>query len=572
MILQALCAYYERMRNNSEIDIAEPGFSAENIHAEILLNRNGNLLQFNDLRVQDKSKLIPRKFIVPQSCKRTGSKPYEKPFFLWDNTGFVLGRDVKNDEKTKLKHEYFKRFHLELLSGCSDVSAQVLLKFLEGWSYEKAEKLDNWAELAGSNIVFRIDGERQYLHDKKTLKQVWQRYLEGRVSGFRASCLITNQITQIARTHPAIKGVDKAQVSGAALISFNDEAYESYGKKQNYNSPVGISSTFEYTTALNYLLARDSEQKIKIGDTTTVFWTQRDSPIEGMLEMVFDPKDAQLSDNKDVRNFLETIRAGKRPSGIDTDVQFYILGLSPNAARLAVRFWYVCSVGELEDRIGQHFSDMQLQRSFDSDPEFPGIRRILWETYNKKSKTETASPLLAGALVRSILEGSAYPQALQNAVINRIHADQDINYVRTAILKAILVRKNRKYNQGMEVKMSLDKENKNPAYLLGRLFAVLEKAQQDALGQSINATIRDRFFGSASATPAVVFPQLLRLVQHHIAKSERGAFYDKQIEEILCDIKSFPPHMVLDQQGLFVIGYYQQKQQLWAKKEKQEEK
>lgn len=567
MILQELCRYYDRLSVNPDIVISPPGFSREKIHAEIVLDAEGNLLQFNDLRVQRGKKLVPRDMIVPQSRKRTGAKPYETPFFLWDNTGFVLGRDKKNDNKTPLKFQYFKKFHSDLLEGCSEPAAQALLRFLSRWNPEDAEHLDNWEELAGGNVVFRLDGQRAYLHDNSQLKRIWLEYTANQTPGQKGYCLISGQETAIARIHPAVKGVAGAQSSGAAIVSFNDEAYESYGKKQNYNAPVGEAAAFSYTTALNFLLASESRQKIQIGDTATVFWTERDSPIEGMFGMMLDPKDTDFADHAELRQSLEAVREGRPLQGIDPDIKFYILGLSPNAARIAVRFWYVCTVGQLEERIGQHFRDLKIQKSFDSDPEFPGIWRLLRETVNQKASDKSPQPLLAGAVLRSIVEGTAYPQALQNAVINRIRADQEINYVRAAILKAVLVRKNRFYQQGMEVPMALDKENKNPAYLLGRLFAVLEKAQQDALGAGINATIKDRFFGSASATPKVVFPQLLRLAQHHIEKAEYGRMRDKQIEEILADLTEFPAHLSLDEQGLFAIGYYHQRQDFFKSKE-----
>jgi CRISPR-associated protein Csd1 len=567
MILQELCRYYDRLSANPDIAISPPGFSREKIHAEIVLDAEGNLLQFNDLRVQRDKKLVPRDMIVPQSRKRTGAKPYETPFFLWDNTGFVLGSDKKNDDKTPLKFQYFKEFHSDLLKGCSEPAAQALLRFLSRWNPGDAERLNNWEELAGGNVVFRLDGQRTYLHDNSQLKKIWLEYTANQTSGQKGYCLISGQETAIARIHPAVKGVAGAQSSGAAIVSFNDEAYESYGKKQNYNAPVGEAAAFSYITALNFLLASGSRQKIQIGDATTIFWTERDSPIEGMFGMMLDPKDSDFDDNAELRQTLEAVREGKPLRGIEPDIKFYILGISPNAGRIAVRFWYVCTVRQLEERIGQHFRDLRIQKSFDSEPDFPGVWRLLRETVNQKASDKSPQPLLAGAVLRSIVEGTAYPQALQNAVINRIRADQEINYVRAAILKAVLVRKNRLYQQGMEVSMALDKENKNPAYLLGRLFAVLERAQQDALGAGINATIKDRFFGSASATPKVVFPQLLRLAQHHIEKAEYGRMRDKQIEEILADLTEFPAHLSLDEQGLFAIGYYHQRQDFFKGKE-----
>lgn len=582
MIIQELCHYYDRLAENPDITISPPGFSREKIHAEIVLDKEGNLLQFNDLRIQRGRNLVPRVRIVPQSCKRTGSKPYEKPFFLWDNTGFVLGQDTKNDEKTQLKFQHFRQFHVNLLNDCPDNGGQALLKFLNRWNPANAESLGNWKELAGGNVVFRLDGERKYLHDKEVLKQIWRRYLENQPSELRGYCLVTGQVTSIARTHPAIKGIADAQTSGAALVSFNDDAYESYGKKQNYNAPIGEFSAFTYTTALNYLLASDSNQKIQIGDATTVFWTERESPIEGMFGMMLDPKDLDVPDNARLRKVLEAIREGILLPDIDPSIKFFILGLSPNAARIAVRFWHVCSVGQIEERIGQHFRDLKLQRSIDSDPEFPGIGRLLRETVNLNASDKSPQPLLAGAVLRSILEGIAYPQALQNSVINRIRAEcalkdkngrpiNNVSYVRAAILKAILNRKYRLFNQGMEVSMALDTENKNPSYLLGRLFAVLEKVQQEA-SPGINATIKDRFWGAASATPKVVFPQLLNLKNHHISKMDnqsKAIFFEKLIGRIMDGIESigFQSHLTLDEQGLFAIGYYHQRQDFFKSRE-----
>ena len=566
MIIQELCHYYDRLRDNPDIDISEPGFSREKIHAEIVLDKKGNLLQFNDLRIEKGKKLVPKEMIVPQSFKRPGSKAHEVPFFLWDNTGFVLGKDAKeNNQKTQLKFENFRCHHVKLLSQSTQKDAELFLSFLSNWNTSDADGLGNWKELAGGNVVFRIDGEREYLHEKSSLKEIWLQYLVTQKATLEKFCLVTGKQTPIARTHPTVKSFSS---TGSALISFNDDAYESYGKTQNYNAPVGEVSAFRYTTALNYLLASDSIQKIRIGDTTTVFWTERQSPIEGMLGQILDPKDIEAPDNANIKLFLEAVRDGKKPQGIEQDMKFYILGLSPNNARIAVRFWHVCTVGQLEERVGQHFKDLQMVKSRDTDPEFPGIWRLLQETINKKSSDKTPQPLLTGAVMRAILEGIAYPQGLQVAVINRIRADQDINYIRAAILKAILNRKNRIYKNSTEVPMALDKENKNTAYLLGRLFAVMEKVQQGAI-PGANATIKDRFFGSASATPKSVFPQLLRLAQHHIDKAEFGKTQDKQIEEIICDITDFPAHLSLDQQGLFAIGYYHQRQSFYQKKDKE---
>jgi len=412
-----------------------------------------------------------------------------------------------------------------------------------------------------SNLVFKLEGDRRFIHERPDIRKVWLASLGTVEKSEAGMCLVSGEIAPIARLHLAIKGVRDAQSSGAALVSFNLDAFCSYDKSQNFNAPVSESRASAYTKALNHLLASNSN-KIQIGDATTVFWTERDSPVEGFFGMILDPRDTS-ADDKDLAVFLESVREGKLPRNIDGAVKFYILGLSPNASRLSVRFWHVSTVKDISEKLGQHFRDLSMIRPFDTDPEYPGMWRLLKETSNKKSQ-DGPSPLLGGAVMQSILNGTPYPQSLLSAVIGRIRAEQNINYIRAAIIKAVLVRKKRILNQGMEVSMALDKENKNIAYLLGRLFAVLEKAQQDAI-PGANTTIKDRFYGSASATPRVVFPQLLRLAQHHIQKAEYGKVRDKQIEEIVCDIKEFPAYMGLDEQGLFAIGYYHQRQDFFKK-------
>jgi CRISPR-associated protein Csd1 len=299
-----------------------------------------------------------------------------------------------------------------------------------------------------------------------------------------------------------------------------------------------------------------------------VFWTERVSPVEAFMGFVLNPQPGDdAADNQKISQFLRAAKKGKTPDWQDYegDVRFYILGFSLNKARLALRFRHDCSVDELKDRIGEHFRCLEMETSSERDMENPGIWHLLKETARE---TKDISPLLGGALMRSILEGRNYPLNLYNGVLGRIRADQRITYLRAAILKAVLTRNYKDIIK--EVPMSLNKERKDTAYLLGRLFAVLEKAQLDALGK-VNATIKDRFYGAASATPQSVFPRLLRLAQHHIAKAEYGYISDKNIAEIMENITVFPSHLNLQEQGLFAIGYYQQRNALYRKRSKGEE-
>jgi len=298
-----------------------------------------------------------------------------------------------------------------------------------------------------------------------------------------------------------------------------------------------------------------------------VFWAEKKSPVETFMGQVLNPSTSEEEASIPVQKFLEAVRGGNLPNEIETDgeIKFYILGLSLNKARLALRFWYVCSVSELMEHLRNHFECLEMERS-DKDIPFPGIWHLLKETARE---TKDISPVLGGALTRSILTGTSYPHNLYQGVLGRIRADRRINYLRASILKAVLQRNHKK-----EVPMSLDKERREIAYLLGRLFAVLEKVQLDALGK-VNTTIKDRFFSAASATPASVFPRLMRLSQHHVEKAEYGYVSDRRISEIMENINVFPTHMNLQEQGLFAIAYYQQKNDIYRKietKSKGEEK
>jgi CRISPR-associated protein Csd1 len=559
MILQALASYYDRLAESAGDIVAGEGFSTERIHFALLIDNSGTLLQVLDLRELKGRKKIPRSVVVPEPAKKSVNIEANS---LWGNASYVLGSDDKDKPKRTAEcHETFKRRHQELLKTSGDAGAKAVLAFLSRWKPGDAPQLPDWPEMLKGNLVFQLDGDMCFVHERPGVKNVLLASLAAKEKGEQGMCLVCGEVAPIARLHSAIKGVRDAQSSGAALVSFNLDAFCSYGKSQNFNAPVSESRASAYTKALNYLLASNCN-RIQIGDATTVFWTERASPIEGFFGLILDPHDA-AGDDSELAVFLKSVREGKLPHSINGAVKFYILGLSPNASRLSVRFWHVSTVRDIAEKLGQHFRDLSMVRSFETDPEYPGMWRLLRETSNQKSK-DGPPPLLGGAVMQAILNGTPYPQELLSAVVGRIRAEQNINYMRAAIIRAVLIRKKRILNQGTEVSMALDKENKNIAYLLGRLFAVLEKAQQDAI-PGANTTIKDRFYGSASATPRVVFPQLLRLAQHHIQKAEYGRSRDKQIEEIVCNIQEFPAHMGLDEQGMFAIGYYHQRQAFFKK-------
>lgn len=384
--------------------------------------------------------------------------------------------------------------------------------------------------------------------------------------------LVGGERGPVALLHPAIKGIAGANTTGANIVSFNFRAATSFGKEQGRNAPVGVRSAFEYTTALNTLLAKDSKQKMMVGDATVVFWAERDDPFETELANFFaepskdDPD--RLSDS--VRALFHSPKTGAFAPDRD-GTRFYVLGLSPNAARIAIRFWYVGTVAEMAGRFREYFEDLLIVHGA-KDREHLSLWRLLVSTA-ALGKSENIAPNLAGNFMRSILEGLPFPETMLQAVLTRIKAEHEVSYPRAKLIKGCLNRKWRFNNSNNErmLTVSLDTQNTNAGYRLGRLFSVLEKIQE-AANPELNATIKDRFYASASTTPATAFANLMRLAVHHLSKlaKEKPGYkvnLEKAMQEILDGIDGFPPHLALDDQGQFAIGYYHQRQSFFTKKD-----
>jgi CRISPR-associated protein Csd1 len=567
VILQCLNAYYERLAADADSGIALRGFSRQPVPFALEIDGAGSLLQVLDLRDDSKKKQSPR-LILPEPLKTSGSGFSAN--FLWDNTGYVLGTDMKGKpERSAGSFAAFRERLKKVGRGLEDAGFAAVRDFLNHWEPETALKWPDWKDMAGRNLVFRLAGDRCFVHERPAVRRAWLAYYETVSSGIRGQCLVTGRTGSIDPTHPKIKGVRNAQSTGAALVSFNADAFTSYGKEQSCNAPVCEEAAFNYTTALNDLLQGDSRQRIQIGDATTVFWTERKTRSESLLPFAFSQNEDQ-GDLVALRLFLEAARDGRMPDELKAEAgaRTYVLGLSPNAGRISVRFWHVDTVADMWRKIGRHFADLHIERQYESDPVFPP-QWLLLKAAAPQEELDNISPLLSGAFMRSILSGAAYPAALLAAVVERIRAEQKIAYARAALLKACLVRNFRQRGQKQEVSVSLDEHTPNVPYRLGRLFAVLEKLQQEAV-PGANSTIKDRYFGSASATPRAVFPLLLRLAQHHAAKLDYGYVHDKRIADILESIDvargAFPAHLPLEDQGLFALGYYHQRNKLWTSK------
>ena len=380
-------------------------------------------------------------------------------------------------------------------------------------------------------------------------------------------CLVSGSPMAIERLHPAIKGVWGAQTSGANIVSFNLDAFNSYGKARGANAPLGKPATFAYTTALNHLLARDSHQRIQVGDASTVFWAEQANDLETALPDLFGepPKDDPNRGTDALKMLYQAVQSGKFMKGSAND-RFHVLGLAPNAARIAIRFWETASALDFSKRIARHFDDIKIARA-DYESEHLSLSALLKGSSRRKSDgSYDIPPNLGGEVMRAILEGLPYPAPLLNLAVQRCRAEQKPTYARAAVIKASLNRLIRRTHNEKEFMVMLDLTNTHPAYLLGRLFATLEKIQEEA-SPALNATIRDRYYGAASSTPVAVFTTLLRLHNHHLGKLSKGRAVqmERLVGEIMGGLDDFPRILALPDQGRFALGYYHQRQAFFTK-------
>lgn len=573
MILQALTRYYEDLLSRGEI--AAPGWAPAKISFALCLNENGELTQIVPTMVEGtkgkKTVMQPQLITLPAAVKRTVSIASN---FLWDNSSYILGIDQKG--KPERSRECFAtaaKLHHTVLDSVDSPNARAILAFFDTWKPEHAaehpaliRQLDDVT--AGGNLVFRVDGRK--VEKDTAICEAWQRYRDGGESGVKMQCLVTGKEDEIAAVHPSVKGVRDAQSSGAALVSFNAPAFCSYGREQNYNAPVGKYAAFAYTAALNHLLA-DSDHVQHIGDTTVVCWAEGAEDIYQSFGMaaLFGGEVPGLSDN-DLRAALKRLANGLPCDdlGVDPNRPFYILGLAPNAARLSVRFFLRDSFGKLMENVNAHYARLEIAGAKYSI--LP-----LWALLNatvRDFKKQVPSPVVSGATVRAVFSGTPYPVSLMEAVLLRIRAERDITWGKAAIIKAYYLKNPHEDCPKEVLTVSLNEASTNPAYTLGRLFSVYEAVQQ-AANPGINATIKDKYFNSAAAMPASIFPVLNNLCQKHLRKldARQRVYYDKQIMKLKGVLnENYPARMTLAQQGSFDLGYYHQTQKRYTKKEEKE--
>lgn len=593
-ILASLVRAYDRLP-----DAPPFGFSSEKIGFLISLNEDGSVAHLVDLRDGEGKKKTSTLMPVPASFKRPGVTP--RAFFLWDNSAYVLGVSFNEAKGVEARRRAFFDLHMDLLKDTDDIGLSALRNFLLQWQPDDFVRLGWPDEMKDQNIIFSLESERRerFLHQRAAAKTIWSNRM-GTGEKSQAVCLVTGERAPTARLHQAIKGVWGGQVAGGSIVSFNLDAFTSYGHEQGDNAPVSEAAAFAYTTALNRFLEKGSSHRVQIGDASTVFWADASriedaEAAESLFSFYIDPKAEDAAVTKKVGVQLGRIRKGERLEKIEpalaSGVNFYVLGLAPNAARLSIRFWLESDFAEIAENYKMYSEEIFLSRSANFEPP---LARLLIETIpltdrdrrfvngselgfqsvmrNLPDGQQKYLGLLASDFMYAILKGTPYPLTLLGSTIARIRTDKIINLERMALIKAVLIRnfiqplpENTGKRSRKELFVALDRTEADPAYVLGRLFAVLEKIQEQALGK-LNSNIKTKYFGAASSTPHSVFPLLLRLNVHHEDKAEKdpkkrglSIYLGREKTEIMNLLTSeFPRFLQLKDQGKFFLGYEHQ--------------
>jgi CRISPR-associated protein Csd1 len=570
MMLKALADYYERLHNDPDCAIAPPGFETKTIPFLVVLSKEGKFLNLRDTRTGDGKKKGARAFVVPQGEKKAAGI---KANLLWDAPQYLFGVPKGDSEKdVKRAREAFAAFRQRIEETfpepVDDDGIIAVKRFLDAGDFSALAAAAEWAEIIETtpNLSFLLEGDTCLIAQRRAvLEQITK---PNAAAGGLQTCLLTGEADIPARLNAAIKGVWGAQSSGANIVSFNLDAFCSFGKKQGLNAPIGERAAFAYTTALNHLLRRESRQRMQVGDASTVFWSKEPNPIEDDFSWLLGepPKGEEEVSCGKIRALLGAVKSGVLP--VEDDLPFYVLGLAPNASRIAVRFWCEGSVKELKQKIARHFEDIEMVRA-PHDREFLSLFQLLLSV-STESKADNIPPNLGGDVARAVLTGTPYPRTLLSGAVRRCKAEQKVTHVRAALIKGILIRNSK--SKQKEVSVALDKTYDNIGYVLGRRFAVLERIQEQAQS-GLNKTIRDTYFSAACSSPRVTFKRLQDLAVHHLAKirnsGKSAVWLDKMMGEVmdLMPKSGEPAILSLEDQGRFAVGYYHQRQDFFTKKE-----
>ena len=597
MLIKALCDYYDILAVKGSV--LPEGYSKVNVHYKISLTEEGQVDDIIDCQKEEpapsgkKMRKVPVEMVMPERTEKPGidaNIAEHRPLYIF---GLNLDKDQltpdDRTDKAKKSHMAFVKANLDFTESLHSPMISAFRNFLLSWKPEEQTE-NKWLLRLGkdyqkSGFAFCLSGNPDcLLHEDPELKKKWEEAYAGRSaeggSTRTAQCAVTGETAPIARIHSKIKGVYGGLSTGSVLIGFNNDSENSYGNEQSYNSNVSETAMKKYTEALNFLLGSD-RHKAMLDEMTIVFWamSSKEKNEDLFMKLFFGQQDQMNAEKtdamlkemlKDARDAKVTEKRLQTLDMIEPNVDFYMLGLKPNSSRLSVKFIIRRKYADVLWNIARFQKDLQVIEDFHS----VALWQIKREMISPKSKNDKVNPAVMARLLEAVLNGGAYPDSLLETIVRRVKTDEGsgkINTVRAGIIKACINNKESKE----ELKVSLDRTNQTPAYLCGRLFAVLEKLQQEASNNALNRTIKDAYFASASAKPALVFPKLIRLAQNHLNKV-RGkypvfVFYNNLIGEIMDGLDGgFPETLRLTDQGRFDVGYYQQNRELWKKSAKSE--
>ena len=556
MILQSLCQLY---RSGSIEGLPPYGFENKTIPFVIVISSAGEFVRIEDTRRVEGKRKVGQFFLVPKAVKKTSGISAN---LLWDVAEYAIGLDCKeNPEKTQKQFDAFKD---RLKPFSDDEEVQAVQNYLAELSCSALQDSECWPEIIESNgpLSFKLEGNDHLVCQNEVFLGMYRKVLEEPLqNGVSFPCLVTGQESTSVLLHPAIKKLQGAQSSGANIVSFNLPAFTSWSKKQGLNAPTSQRAAFEYTTALNYLLEQDNGHSIRIGNRTFLFWSEGAEHIQAVFKNFF--VEVSGSETNIVDDSYTQILQSENN---DSDTRFYVLGLAPNNARIAVCLWFETSGKELLNNLSLWFDDLCIS-GFEAFGR-TSLERLLRSTC-LQFKTKYLSDKLTVEVMNAVLCGTFLPHSLMAAMLSRIRADEGkVSYSRACLLKAFL---NRKYRHegsyDMQLNITLDEDNAQSGYVLGRLFSVFERLQEEAHRTNLSTTITSRYYGGASMRPQSVFHTLFNLHVHHLRKLRnpgRVINFRKMIGDLMQKIGGIPAHLSSDQQCLFAVGYYHQRQTFYS--------
>ena len=586
MLIKALCDYADKQAEAPNTDKIPDGFGKQTVHFRIVLSENGDLKDIIPITETNEKKKASKEIILPIRTQKPGIESN----FIEHRPLYIFGLNYEKDafspddktDKARKSHAAFVKHELEFFERLDSPVCKAYKNFVKKWIPEnetenpilRAIGKDYKNSYFGFSLgagCDELEADEQFV---EKYKKSFAEKSEEKQDEAKSVCGILGEKASVARLHDKIK-FPGGQASGCPLVCMKESAYESYGKTQSFNSNVSEKAMKKYTSTFNKLLS-DRRHYTVIGDMVLVYFAMKndDSAECSIFSAFLGNIDAQKAEDN-ISSIVQKMKSGFTTDDesiqnlvTDDKITFYIAGLTPNSSRICQKFIYRGSFGEMLNNLIKHQKDLSINENNSRPVYFSSIAK---ELKSPKSTDEKIPPPLMANIMLAALNNTKYPDSMLSTIIRRIKTDNDeekkpfikLNDTRAGIIKACL---NRKYKKE-EITMAWNEENKNPAYLCGGLFAVYEKIQQEASGGNLNRTIKDAYFASACSRPSSVFPKLAKLAQNHMRKLGDGAeiYFNKMIGNITNSLDGeFPSTLSLDDQGRFIVGYYQMNKRLYT--------